>query len=399
MNLDPQALAAAALTGQSAAALLMAGVFAMVLYALPTRPARRWVAAWSLLAICFEICGAAQSHTRLEAYLGLLAVFFAAAAMWAMVSGAYAYGAEAGGGIPNGIAVAMFVGTAAALVTAVKSDLLGDLLPIEMLCALTGLLLSLRFFSILRDPAFLGLRITWTASTLLSVTALRTIVAALILYAGGQQLSPIYWVTEIGVTTALGTVFAIGQILALLDLVRLRLHGMNTGLKSTVRELERTARTDSLTGLNNRYAFYALREHADSDDGEHGAAVMLDLDNLKQLNDSHGHDVGDRALVLVADHLRRATRDNDHLFRWGGDEFVVVMPGISLDIAKMRARQMEAVGPLHLPELGIDIPLHLSWGVAPLDRCSPEAALKAADRHLYERRAKRAMGVDEPCWL
>ncbi|MGB3073020.1 MAG: GGDEF domain-containing protein [Candidatus Moraniibacteriota bacterium] len=116
--------------------------------------------------------------------------------------------------------------------------------------------------------------------------------------------------------------------------------------------LKRVAMLDHLTRLYNRHggkieldralAPYMRQAHGLSTDQpqplHHMAVVVVDMDNFKSINDSHGHDAGDRALVAVARHLKRAFRADDIITRWGGDEFVVYVIGATQDAVLKRAQ-------------------------------------------------------------
>jgi len=150
---------------------------------------------------------------------------------------------------------------------------------------------------------------------------------------------------------------------------------------------EEQASTDSLTGLLNRRS---LRERVRrlAPDQKPFAVAYGDLDYFKRLNDDHGHEVGDRALVLFARVLREATKRSDFCSRWGGEEFVALLPGCAAANAKQvidRTREAlaEALAGSSLP------PFTVSFGVAD-SRLSEDLdeLLAAADRALLA--AKRA---------
>lgn len=115
--------------------------------------------------------------------------------------------------------------------------------------------------------------------------------------------------------------------------------------------LRREAFTDPLTGLANRRAAYTaidglLRQ---AQDGVPGSVILLDIDNFKQVNDTYGHPVGDQVLGQVAQFLREHLRAQDTPVRWGGEEFMLILPGTSLDGAQVmaeRLRQAIQVQPL-----------------------------------------------------
>lgn len=100
--------------------------------------------------------------------------------------------------------------------------------------------------------------------------------------------------------------------------------GERLGLIRAFRQSESQAKTDPLTGLNNRRSLEAGLA-AVARPGAVFAVVYADVDHFKRLNDTYGHDTGDRALRVFASVLRESVRDNDLLARWGGEEFVLVL--------------------------------------------------------------------------
>ena len=95
--------------------------------------------------------------------------------------------------------------------------------------------------------------------------------------------------------------------------------------------LENQARTDALTGLPNRLSFEIALTSILARSGKSGAIVMLDLDRFKDINDSLGHDTGDRLLIEVANRLRRFARSTDMIARFGGDEFAILLEQVDAD--------------------------------------------------------------------
>ena len=157
------------------------------------------------------------------------------------------------------------------------------------------------------------------------------------------------------------------------------------------RELESQANTDPLTGLGNLRALQ--RELANLLDVQkryqHPFGVLLmDIDGLKRINDSHGHQAGDRVLMQVAMSLRRSIRSVDTAARIGGDEFCVLLPEQDLkSAAKLAARLATAVEE-EVAAPG-DPPVAISIGVAssPEHGDEAEALIDSADRAMYRAKA------------
>jgi len=119
------------------------------------------------------------------------------------------------------------------------------------------------------------------------------------------------------------------------------------------------------------------------------ALLMIDIDKFKDLNDSHGHDAGDRALRLFADAIRDVTSDaQSSAARWGGEEFVVVLPNSGIDEGAERAERLRDALAIRLIE-GTVPTFTISIGVAAASSDVPFTDLiVTADRALYE--AKRS---------
>jgi diguanylate cyclase (GGDEF)-like protein len=148
------------------------------------------------------------------------------------------------------------------------------------------------------------------------------------------------------------------------------------------------ARTDNLTGLLAHRAFHETLEEAITGQGSERtfALASIDIDDFKRINDLHGHPVGDEALRLVASTLRQSVRANDSVFRVGGEEFAVLLPGMAAKGAlPLIERLRTAVSGIPFdPRLRVSIGL-ASW---PVDAADRAGLLKCADAALYA--AKRS---------
>lgn len=168
---------------------------------------------------------------------------------------------------------------------------------------------------------------------------------------------------------------------------RLALEGVNRQLVEALAEVERLARHDALTGLFNRgWLDQALKTEAERfRRARHPLTIILfDIDQFKQINDSLGHDVGDRVLRAIASALIRRVRGGDIAGRWGGEEFLVIAPNTTLDAALQVAERLREA----IVALKVGCPVSASFGVAELQPGeSISRLLIRADRALYRAKA------------
>jgi diguanylate cyclase (GGDEF)-like protein len=161
-------------------------------------------------------------------------------------------------------------------------------------------------------------------------------------------------------------------------------------LSAAKQKAELMAQTDDLTGLDNRRAFFArsqtLANYCERNKLPMSMA-MIDADHFKQINDQHGHAVGDAVLCALADQLRRSLRKSDVCGRMGGEEFAVLLPDTSLAEATELAERFckaYAVTPIH--SAGVEVGNTVSVGVAS-DGYDIEHLLQCADEALYLAKA------------
>jgi diguanylate cyclase (GGDEF)-like protein len=203
--------------------------------------------------------------------------------------------------------------------------------------------------------AAMGVHPLARALPFLLVTGLVT--AAPLLYAG--------WSSELAEELAATYLFtaALGVLtFALLSYVR----AQRVELRDAERHAQALAHGDALTGLGNRRAFDEALE-AELGRSRRAASttsvVLVDLDRLKQINDRFGHLDGDRCLRDTAAAITRALRAGDRAFRWGGDEFVLLLPDTDLEGAEQAAERV-AAEVLSTCAAANGAPLSVSWGVA-----------------------------------
>lgn len=161
--------------------------------------------------------------------------------------------------------------------------------------------------------------------------------------------------------------------------------------------LKDLARKDPLTQLSNVTSFYEELERLDADRPGGFALVVIDLDNLKKLNDTHGHQVGSFAIQAVANSLRKVVRTTDCVARFGGDEFVVILRDADRAGAEVAIQRMREILEGEIVPGAPGVRLSASAGVALYgeDGCSSESLLMAADIAMYEdkRSRKAALAV------
>jgi diguanylate cyclase (GGDEF)-like protein/PAS domain S-box-containing protein len=178
----------------------------------------------------------------------------------------------------------------------------------------------------------------------------------------------------------------LGHLLVLRDISR---------RKQLEAELQAMAMTDHLTGLYNRRQFYELAsiEYERASRYHHAfALLMIDIDDFKKVNDRFGHLAGDYMLQALTDVFQRMLRKTDMIFRYGGDEFAVLMPETGLEDAILVSKRMgKSVTELYLEAPLDNVSITLSQGLALYDGyedMTVEELLADADRALYAAKAK-----------
>jgi diguanylate cyclase (GGDEF)-like protein len=168
----------------------------------------------------------------------------------------------------------------------------------------------------------------------------------------------------------------------------LRMVGLKTG------ELQHQALHDGLTGLPNRVLVLDRVEQLLARNRRSettGAVLFVDLDEFKNVNDTLGHEAGDRLLIAVTERFKNTLREADTIGRMGGDEFVVLIDGATLDVApELVAERLLAVmrQPFELDDTSMPLIVNTSIGIAMGDRSSAGELLRDADVALYQAKAK-----------
>lgn len=162
-------------------------------------------------------------------------------------------------------------------------------------------------------------------------------------------------------------------------------------VRGAERKLALLATRDPLTSLSNRRHFWALAErrlHRPTD-GRQDALLLVDIDCFKHVNDTHGHGAGDRVLAAVAERLRAVCREDDVVARWGGEEFLMLLPGTDAAGGHCAAERLRArIAETPIETGSASLAITVSVGVTLVgDWPSLGEAIERADRALYRSKA------------
>lgn len=181
-----------------------------------------------------------------------------------------------------------------------------------------------------------------------------------------------------------------GTVMVLMEGVRREVEMANRKLTDARDQLELLVQMDPLTEALNRHAFHSLlrRPEGDHDVVTSGSVAVIDIDNLKPINDTFGHTAGDKAIRSVARAMRSLIRADDMLFRWGGDEFLVLM--FKLPEAEA-SRRMEKLNEILAENgdrwIGGPVKVTVSHGVAGFNSLAELGqAIELADKEMYAQR-------------
>lgn len=216
----------------------------------------------------------------------------------------------------------------------------------------------------------------------------------------GEALVEVFWRVALYngfVDLFLQMLLAFGMVLILSEQARGEIQRMHAALASAHHDLKEESARDSLTRALNRRAL-AEGTGLEAALADCGTAMVFDLDNLKQVNDRHGHRAGDALLKYFVEAMGGQLRAADRLYRYGGDEFLLVMPRAECDEALQRfQRFFQQVPHLQLPDTDASVALAASFGAARYSReVSLDAAIIEADRRMYADKRQRKARTEPP---
>ncbi len=191
----------------------------------------------------------------------------------------------------------------------------------------------------------------------------------------------------------LQTALGFGMVIVLLEKVLNDFRDTNDQLRSTQKQLEQLVHTDPLTAAFNRHAFYGFMKQQGKDQGggSSGCVGFFDIDDLKAINDCFGHPAGDVVIRSVVKSIRNIIRAEDLIYRWGGDEFFVVMVSMNAEMAENRMTRLESLlENVHIDNVPEPIRIGVSWGFTDYTNSADlEMAIKRADAVMYSRKQLR----------
>lgn len=172
------------------------------------------------------------------------------------------------------------------------------------------------------------------------------------------------------------------------DIKRLSMAAMFCGKTLESQILYMDAQMDQLTGLKNRRGFHEFYGEVIVPVLEQDIAsiIMCDIDHFKRVNDTYGHNAGDAVLVHVAEHLQSSAKDVGEVFRWGGEEFIMLLPKMLRDAAIEHAESIRKKVEASVCTFeGTDIKVTMSFGVKALDKSlTADINVELVDENLYK---------------
>jgi diguanylate cyclase (GGDEF)-like protein len=208
----------------------------------------------------------------------------------------------------------------------------------------------------------------------------------------------------------IGSAVVLALATLLVALLYKRVRQINLRLAHNHAFLRAQSQRDPLTGLANRRGLHDAAQAQQVVQEFAGALLLVDIDHFKHVNDGHGHAAGDLVLVEVARRLAEVVRADDLVVRWGGEEFLIYMPGVGSAPAQAQAlaqvlaqRVLQAVGgePVALPQQALRVSVSVGYGCFPLPPASLpltlEQAINLADMALYTAKSQgrnRAIGIN-----
>lgn len=240
-----------------------------------------------------------------------------------------------------------------------------------------------------RQPSF-GWRVMHVSLLLLTIDFL--LYAVLFSARGIVTFNADFLSYNSAIDLVLQTALGFGMVIILLEKVLNDFRDTNEQLRSTQKQLELLVHTDPLTAAFNRHAFYGfVRKQGEEGEEVSGCVGFFDIDDLKAINDCFGHAAGDLVIRAVVRSIREIIRAEDLIYRWGGDEFFVIMVSMDATMAERRVQRLESLlEHVYIDNIPEPIRVGVSWGFTDYRNADDlESAIRSADTEMYRRKQLR----------
>ncbi|MBI2835295.1 MAG: diguanylate cyclase [Acidobacteria bacterium] len=243
-----------------------------------------------------------------------------------------------------------------------------------------------------------GLRVTSVALLLLTFNFLQYVPIFTYAALNSNELPVAYLHYTSLYDLILEILLGFGTVMLVTESVRRELEAAHVDVMRARDRLEVMARMDPLTESLNRHAFYSLVEKNRGGAGHaSGSVAVVDLNDLKTINDTYGHHAGDVAIRTAARAIRSLIRADDLLFRWGGDEFLVLLFGLPASEARLRFERLNHVlAEMPLPGFETPVTVGTSYGIAGFALSKTlDQVIDEADGEMYLEKQRRRKDLDE----
>ncbi len=377
---DPAAVAVAF---QALGALMLALLIVQLGRTLYFRPARMWASGWLAQAIALGAVAAwIYTPYRVDWFIYLGGQWLFLFLLWSGCRDA-----AADGHIPlRGTWILIPIGIVVSVGMIHYSATFNDLFTIEAAIFAAVMASSAVTLRRAQRPRSWG-AMEWALAALAALYA-----AYVPLYAIHTHVRAVPFLQYSSLIDLLAEMFlGLSMILWIAESEREQLRRSMAALDTARSEAEQRLHVDPLTEVLTRYAFHAMQrgDEIATEGVLAGVVAVFDIDNLKKINDQYGHTTGDHAIRAAATAIRNRVRAEDLLFRWGGDEFVVILPNFSAQ--QLRERLQALVAGITAPgENRAEIKFFLSWGDAEFGvKRTLGDAIQIADAAMYRSRRER----------
>ena len=241
---------------------------------------------------------------------------------------------------------------------------------------------ALRYIRLMKRTRYIGAFLIGAGLVLMTISNAAAAGVVLNLEWGAQTFNRL-----LAFNIVINMFVALGMHVLIFEDMTDELRRANRSLEDANEEVKRLAITDPLTGCHNRRFFDEIERREMQRHRRYGAplsVVFVDVNHFKRLNDTLGHDTGDRVLKALGTMLRRQVRESDYVIRWGGDEFLLLLT-CSLAEAERKAAELKLAFARERAASDLPGDVGLSIGVAPVSRDAEglTEAIRTADNHMY----------------